>query len=96
MATDEDMVDLLPYAGSLSAQERDLARAALVTRRFDAGQLVFGGTADCLGQVVVLEGEVRAYLLSEEGREVTLFSLGAGDPCVLSASTRPPSSGGTA
>lgn len=55
-----------------------------------------GAEGDSRRGVLMLEGEVRAYLLSEEGREVTLFSLGAGDPCVLSASTRPPSSGGTA
>lgn len=33
----------------------------------------------------VLKGRVRTYLLSEEGREITLFRLEQGDPCVLSA-----------
>ena len=40
----------------------------------------------CLGMILVLEGEARAYILSEEGREITLFRLHAGEPCVLSAS----------
>ena len=34
----------------------------------------------------VLSGELRTYLLSEEGREVTLFRLYPGELCVLSAS----------
>ena len=34
----------------------------------------------------VLSGEIRTYLLSEEGREVTLFRLYPGELCVLSAS----------
>lgn len=42
--------------------------------------------APCLGLVYVLSGGVRAYLLSEEGREVTLFRLKPDDVCVLSAS----------
>ena len=33
----------------------------------------------------VLSGEIRTYLLSEEGREVTLFRLYPGELCVLSA-----------
>ena len=33
----------------------------------------------------VLSGEIRTYLLSEEGREVTLFRLYPGELCMLSA-----------
>ena len=34
----------------------------------------------------ILSGEIRTYLLSDEGREVTLFRLYPGELCVLSAS----------
>ena len=34
----------------------------------------------------VMQGEMRTYLLSEEGREVTLFRIYPNDLCVLSAS----------
>ena len=40
----------------------------------------------CVGLVYVISGNVRLYLLSEEGREVTLFHVLAGDTCVISAS----------
>ena len=36
--------------------------------------------------LLILSGEIRTYLLSEEGREVTLFRLYPGELCVLSAS----------
>jgi len=36
--------------------------------------------------ILVLSGEIRTYLLSDEGREITLFRLYANDLCVLSAS----------
>ena len=38
------------------------------------------------GLLLVLSGEIRTYLLSDEGREVTLFRLYPGELCVLSAS----------
>ena len=36
--------------------------------------------------LLVLSGEIRTYLLSDEGREVTLYRLHPDDLCVLSAS----------
>lgn len=39
-----------------------------------------------MGILILQHGEIRTYILSEEGREVTLFRLGAGEICVLSAS----------
>ena len=35
--------------------------------------------------LLLLDGSIRVYLLSEEGREVTLFHLRAGDVCTLGA-----------
>ena len=39
--------------------------------------------------LLVLAGSIRVYLLSEEGREVTLFHLRTGDVCTLGASQAP-------
>lgn len=39
----------------------------------------------CLGIIYLISGEIHTYILSEEGRDVTLFHLYDGDPCVFSA-----------
>ena len=57
-----------------------------MVRRYEKGTLIHDGGSECLGLLLVLSGEIRTYLLSDEGREVTLFRLYAGDLCVLSAS----------
>ena len=77
---------LLPFWTALSAAERDMAARAAFLRRYDRGQPIYEGGSGCLGLVCVVSGGVRAYLLSEEGREVTLFRLAPGDVCILSAS----------
>lgn len=41
---------------------------------------------NCKGLMTVLSGQLRTYIVSEEGREVTLFRVYPGDVCVLSAS----------
>ena len=41
---------------------------------------------DCTGLLLVQHGQLRAYILSEEGREITLYRLLEGDICLFSAS----------
>ena len=40
---------------------------------------------DCLGVLLVQEGMLRVCLLSEDGREATIFRIPAGEVCVLAA-----------
>ena len=41
---------------------------------------------DCIGVLLVKSGELRTYILSEGGKEATLYRLNAGEVCILSAS----------
>lgn len=40
---------------------------------------------ECTGVILVKSGSLRLYMLSEEGKEITLYRLFAGDVCMLSA-----------
>ena len=40
---------------------------------------------ECTGAIILKSGGLRTYFLSEDGKEVTLFRLYAGDICILSA-----------
>lgn len=42
--------------------------------------------SQCKGVILVKNGNLRVYILSENGREITLFNMKEGDLCVLSAS----------
>lgn len=76
----------LPYLGNLSdTQRRYLAEHAAI-RRYAKGETVHGYGSTCLGAITVIKGSLRVYILSEEGREITLFELKEGDSCVLSMS----------
>ena len=48
--------------------------------------LLHSGSADCLGLLMVESGQLRAYILSDEGREITIYRLLERDICLLSAS----------
>ena len=81
-----DSLARLPFWGDLTEQERDIVEKSAFLRRYEKGAQVHSGGQECLGLLLVLSGEIRTYLLSDEGREITLFRLYPGDLCVLSAS----------
>ena len=60
--------------------------ACTVEVRFEKNTPVHSSDEQCLGMLLLRKGELRVYMLSEDGREVTLYRLFSGDICVLSAS----------
>ena len=67
------------------SQKADLISCSHI-RRYSPGSFIHSRTEECLGVILVLAGQIRTYIQSEEGREVTLFRLGPEEVCTLSAS----------
>lgn len=65
------------FSGLTEAEVAFLAQHA-VTRRFDAGEIVFTEGEPCLGMYVVESGNVRIYKSSASGREQVLGIEGPG------------------
>ena len=54
------------------------------------GTLLHDSGAECLGLLLIKSGQLRAYILSDEGREITLYRLLEHDVCLLSTSCAMP------
>ena len=55
-------------------------------RQYQKGELIYSHDQECLGLIKVLSGNIRTFMLSDEGREIVLYRLQSGDTDVLSAS----------
>ena len=69
---------------SQSDQEALLQVSSLLT--VPQGTLLHQGGDDCMGLLLVRSGQLRAYMTSEDGREITLYRLFERDVCLLAAS----------
>ena len=49
-------------------------------------EIIFSEGDECKHLALILSGTVRVYKLAENGREITLYRLGKGESCVLTAS----------
>ena len=74
-----------PFWDSLNQYDRDTFVKSSQTLCFKAGTNIHDG-GECTGVILVKSGSLRLYLLSDEGKEVTLYRLFPGDVCILSAS----------
>ena len=81
-----ELAEYIPFWSKLTDEQRERLNAAAIRRTAPAGTVVHNGSADCLGLIVVESGQLRAYVLSPEGREVTLYRLFERDMCLFSSS----------
>ena len=80
-----DLSNVFPFWEKLTEEQRQRLAAGAVLRTVKAGALLHQG-GDCLGLLAVRTGQLRAYILSDQGREITLYRLFDRDICLFSAS----------
>jgi CRP/FNR family transcriptional regulator len=78
--------EVFPIWNKLSTQEQNALRHAAVKRTAARGTLLYGGSEDCTGLILICSGQLRAFILSDGGREITIYRLFARDMCLFSAS----------
>lgn len=74
-----------PFWNKLNSDDRELLAHSAQSVSFKRGTNIHDGN-ECTGVILVKSGSLRLYLLSEEGKEITLYRLFPGDICILSAS----------
>lgn len=76
----------LPFWDRLTEEEFDQLCKDTKAITYDRGESVHSPLNECIGVILVKQGELRTYILSEDGKEVTLYRMNEGDVCILSAS----------
>lgn len=77
--------EYFPLWKKLTKAQQVKIAGSLVEREVPRGTVIHNGSLDCTGLLVIREGLLRAYILSDEGREITLYRLFERDMCLFSA-----------
>ena len=75
----------LPFWQHLNQNEKNILINNASIIEYQSGQLIHHGKNDCVGILIIVSGKLRTYMISNEGKEVTLFYLQPYNVCVLSA-----------
>ena len=81
-----DFQDYFPVWNRLTAAQQNQLLSGLTSRKAKKGTILHNGSADCTGLLLIKTGQLRAYILSDEGREITIYRLFDRDMWLFSAS----------
>lgn len=76
---------VFPFWKNLSQWDKDTFLHSSQAVTYKRGTTVHDG-GECTGVILIKSGVLRVYMLSDEGKEVTLYRLFPGEMCILSAS----------
>jgi CRP/FNR family transcriptional regulator len=76
----------LDFWDKLSASEINLLESNITKVSYHKGVNIHSTDSECIGVLLIKSGGFRVYILSEDGREITLYRLSPSDICILSAS----------
>ena len=82
---DKEFEQYFPIWDKLTPEQRSRIGQVTDLQKIKKGTIIHDGSPDCLGMLLVKSGQLRAYLLSEEGREITICRFFEMDICLFSA-----------
>ena len=74
-----------PFWEKISHGDRDYICQNSYMVSYPKGKNIHNGE-ECSGVILVRSGSLRLYMISDEGKDITLYRLHQGDMCMLSAS----------
>ena len=80
-----DISTYFPIWNKLIINEQQALSASVRELHCNKGDLIRTG-GDCTGLILFISGQLRAYTVSKDGREITLYRLFERDICLFSAS----------
>ena len=81
-----DVQDFFPIWAQLTPSHQQILTQSAIRRSIPKGTMLHSGSTECTGLLLVCSGQLRAFILSDEGREITLYRLFERDICLFSAS----------
>jgi len=78
--------DYFPFYDKLEPEHQELLTRYAVRRSVPEGALLHNGEDDCMGLILIVSGQLRAFISSDEGKEITVYRLFSRDICLFSAS----------
>ncbi len=81
-----ELKDFLPVWNKLEENQQRILSESAFERKYLKGDILHNGNYECQGLFCVRSGQIRAFIVSSVGREITLYRLFERDICLFSAS----------
>ena len=82
---DKEFTEYFPIWDRMTQEHQNRIAQVIDFQKVKKGTIIHDGSPDCLGMLLVKNGQLRAYLLNEEGREITICRFFEMDICLFTA-----------
>lgn len=82
----EFLKTIFTFYEKLLSDEKNLVASNTIKADYGKGRIITNNENECNGIVILKSGQLRAYIISDEGKEITLYRLLSGDVCIMTAS----------
>ncbi|XVG95551.1 Crp/Fnr family transcriptional regulator [Eubacteriales bacterium KG127] len=86
METIEIMRGNFEFWDILSSDEKEMIAQNTEINLYRSGEILHENSEVCTGILYIIRGRLRGYVLSEDGRDISIERLRKGDLCIMSAS----------
>lgn len=80
-----DFAGIFPFWENLPEEHKKRISRSWRLELFDRNRTIYNTTQGCKGLLIISKGSMRVYIVSPEGRKVTLYRLEEGEVCVFTA-----------
>ena len=77
--------ETFPFWDEMADADKETFVRSSAFFKFNKGMNIHDGN-ECTGVIIIKSGVLRLYMMSEEGKEITLYRLFPGEMCIFSAS----------
>jgi len=77
--------DNLPFFNQLTDSEQKLLFSSVYYNLYTKQTIMHSGQSDCAGLFLIKSGQLRAFIVSESGKQLTVYRLFEYDVCIFSA-----------
>jgi len=81
-----EIQEYFPIWNKMTPEHQNRILSSVMYRKIPRDTVIHNGNLDCTGLLLIKSGQLRAYILSDEGREITIYRLFERDMCLFSAS----------
>ena len=82
---DMEFTEYFPIWDKMTREHQNRIAQVIDFQKIKKGTIIHDGSPDCLGMLLVKSGQLRAYLLNDEGREITICRFFEMDICLFTA-----------
>jgi len=78
-------IEELSFYKEMSEGDKSKFKSSLMIRTLDKNQIMMGDNNRCTDIPIVLSGNLKLFRVSENGREIGVYNVKAGEICILAA-----------